>query len=161
MQLSYTVADIIKATGLKRRTVQFWADRGVINATRATQSSGQGVHRSFTRNELIIACVLHPLSLGWRGDQTRSLGELIELAKILRTLLRTPVTHRDFDEAISSDDDVYLIVTWIFGGGIETAIQNTRQQDKVFPGVIGQLAEQSGRSEVLYLNEWLQPLREM
>jgi hypothetical protein len=30
-----------------------------------------------------------------------------------------------------------------------------------FPGVIGRLEEQSGRTEVLYLNQWLRPLRSM
>ncbi len=72
--VTYTVADVIKATGLKRRTVQFWADKGVIHATKATRGGGHGVHRSFTRDELIIACIIHPLSLGWRCDQTRSLS---------------------------------------------------------------------------------------
>src|SRR3974377_1697488 len=90
--MTYSVADVIEATGLKRRTIQFLADKGVIQATRATQEGGSGVHRSFTRNEVIIACLMHPFSLGWHGDQTRSLSELRELAKTLRHLLRHRVT---------------------------------------------------------------------
>src|SRR5262249_12852881 len=136
--------------------------RGVIQATSATQEGGQGVYRSFTRSELVIACLLHPLSLGWHHDQTRSLGELKELAKRLRLLLRAPVTRGDFDSAIAGEGRFYLIMNWIFGGGIVTAIENAEGKGSLsFPGVIGHLEKESGRIEVLYLNEWLQPLRSM
>ncbi len=50
---------------------------------------------------------------------------MTELAKAIRHLLRTPVTHGDFDDAIFGQGEFYLIVTWIFGGGIETAVENT------------------------------------
>jgi hypothetical protein len=155
--MTYTVADVIKATGLKRRTVQFWADKEVIHATKATQEGGSGVYRSFTRNEVIIACLIHPLSLGWRRDQTRSLGELKELARSLRHLLRF---REDFDAAIAGNGQFYFILTWEFGGGIETWVGDAKYH-KSFPGVMGRLEEHSGRSEVLYLNEWLRPLRDM
>ena len=158
--MTYTVADVIKATGLKRRTVQFWADKEVIHATKGTQEGGSGVHRSFTRNELIIACLIHPLSLGWRRDQTRSLGELKELARALRNLLRLAVTREDFDAAVAGNGQFYLILTWVFGGGIETWVGDAKDHNS-FPGVMGRLEELSGRSEVLYLNNWLKPLREM
>ena len=106
--MAYTVADIIKATGAKRRTVQFWADKGIIRPTRATQEGGHGVHRSFTRDELIIACLIHPVSLGWRGDQTRSLGEMKELATALRHLLKQSVTRDDFDDATAGKGQFYF-----------------------------------------------------
>jgi hypothetical protein len=158
--MTYTVADVIKATGLKRRTVQFWADKGVIQATRATQEGGHGIHRSFNRTELIIACLLHPFSLGWHRNQTRSLGELKELSRMLRDLLRTPADRDEFERAVSGKGQFYLVLTWIFGGGIETWIGDAKEKDKLFfPGVMAQLEKHSGRSEVLYLNEWLQPLR--
>src|SRR5262249_11177957 len=147
--VTYTVADVIEATGLKRRTVQFWADKGVIQATSATQEGGQGVHRSFTRNELVIACLLHPLSLGWPKDQTRSLGELKEVAKTLRHLVRASVTRDDFNGAIAGKGRFYLILTWIFGGGIETWVGDAKDHNS-FPGVMERLKELSGRSEVLY-----------
>jgi DNA-binding transcriptional MerR regulator len=160
--VTYTVADVIKATGLKRRTIQFWADNGVIQATRATQEGGHGVHRSFMRSEVIIACLIHPVSLGWRGDQTLSLGEIKEFASAIRHLLRKSVTREDFDNAIADRGTFYLILTWVFGGGIETDIQMVDGKGQLsFRGVVGQLERQSGRSEVLYLNEWLSPLHDM
>ena len=120
------------------------------------------MHRSFTRSEVIIACLIHPVSLGWRGDQTRSLGEIREFASALRPLLRKSFTSEDFDNAIADRGKFYLILTWVFGGGIETAIEMVDGKQKLwFPEVIGRLEEQSGRSEVLYLNEWLRPLRDM
>jgi hypothetical protein len=159
---TYTVADLIEATRAPRRTVQFWADKRVIEATKATQEGGQGVHRLFTRKEAIIACLVRPVSLGWQGDQTRSLSELIKFAETIRRLLKRPVTSEEFDSAIAGNGEFYLILTWVFGGGIETAIENAAGSAKLFfPGVMGRLKEQSGRSEVLYLNEWLRPLRDM
>jgi len=167
--MTYTVADVIKATGLKRRTVQFWADKGVIQATRATQEGGSGVHRSFTRNEVIIACLMHPFSLGWHGDQTRSLSELREMAKTLRHLLRSRVTAEDLEAAIKGQGSFYLVFFWRFGQtpgsgkptSIETWLEDVQKGKLAFPGIFGTLEEWSGRAEVLYLNEWLQPLSGM
>jgi DNA-binding transcriptional MerR regulator len=165
--MTYTVADVINATGLKRRTVQFWADKGVIQATRATQEGGSGVHRLFTRNEVIIACLMHPFSLGWHGDQTRSLSELRELAKTLRHLLRS--VAEDFEAAINGQGSFYLVFFWRFGQtpgsghptSIETWMEDVQKAKLIFPGIFGTLEDWSGRAEVLYVNEWLQPLRNM
>jgi DNA-binding transcriptional MerR regulator len=165
--VSYTVADVINATGLKRRTVQFWADRGVIRATKATQEGGSGVHRSFTRNELIVACILHPIALGWQGDQTRTLSELTQVANHIRLLVKAPVACDDFEQAIAGTGQFYLILTWIFGDeikvtSVETAMPNLREAKSYdFRAMFQTLEQTPGRSEVLYLNEWLRPLREV
>jgi DNA-binding transcriptional MerR regulator len=165
--MTYSVADVIEATGLKRRTIQFWADKGVIQATRATQEGGSGVHRSFTRNEVIIACLMHPFSLGWHGDQTRSLSELREVAKTLRHLLRA--FAEDFEAAIKAQGSFYLVLFWRFGQtpgsgqptSIDTWLEDVQKGKPFFPGIFGTLEKWSGRAEVLYLNEWLQPLSSM
>jgi DNA-binding transcriptional MerR regulator len=163
---TYTVMDVIKAANiikaapLKRRTVQFWSDRGVIRADRET--GGSGDYRSFSRTELIIACIIHPLSIGWQGDQTRRISELKDLAKYLRPLIKRPPTCDDFENAIAGNADFYLIVTWEFGGGIVGSIEPIPTKGQIhFPGPMKSLEWQSGRSEVLYLNEWLRPLRDM
>jgi hypothetical protein len=162
--LAYTVADIIKATGAKRRTVQFWADREIIRATKATQEGGPGVHRSFTRDELIIACLIHPLSLGWREDQTRSVGELIQVASSIRMQLKHDFSREDFERAIAGDGKFYLVITWLFGARSPPEYWVAEVPPKgqlFFPAAMATLEQHPGRCEVLYLNDWLRLLRNM
>ena len=160
--MAYTVATLIRLTGAKRRTVQFWADQGLIHATKATQEQGPGVHRTFTRGEAIIACLIHPFSLGWRGDQSRSISELREIANTIRRLLKPPVTRADFERAIIGDGQIYLVLTWVFGGGIEINMPNFGEVKSYdFQATFSTLEKTPGRGEVLYLNEWLKPLRDV
>lgn len=63
MQTEFTLADLTKLTGVKRRTVQLWAEAAVIEAMADTERAGTGVHRRFSRQEAMIACVLAPLTL--------------------------------------------------------------------------------------------------
>lgn len=154
------MADLIKATKVSPRTIKFWVDQGLIRATKASEGGGHGVHRQFTRNELILACLLLPLSIGWRGDQTRALSELKELAKQVRFVIATE--QECIERAIAGRRPYYLFLTWIFGGGISSWVTPTHYvKELCFPGVIGELEENPGRAEVLYLNQWLSPLRNM
>jgi hypothetical protein len=158
--VTYTVADLIKATDAKPRTIKFWVDRGLIRATKASEGGGHGVHRQFTRNELILACLLYPLAMGWRGDQTRTISELVELAKSIRVAIHA---ERDvFERAVSGREHFYLVLIWIFGGQIQTWVTPTHKARRLyFPGVVAELETHPGRAEALYLNGWLQPLRKM
>jgi len=154
------VADLIKATNASPRTIKFWVDQGLIRATKASEGGGHGVHRQFTRNELILACLLLPLSIGWRGDQTRTLSELKELAKEVRFVIA--IEQECIEKAIEGRRPYYLVLTWIFEGGISSWVTPTHYAKELyFPGVIGELEENPGRAEVLYLNQWLSPLRNM
>jgi DNA-binding transcriptional MerR regulator len=158
--LTYTVADLIKATETNPRTIKFWVDHGLIRATKASEGGGHGVHRQFTRNELILACLLLPLSIGWRGDQTRTLSELKAIAEQLRLVIA--VEKECIEKAIEGRKPYYLVLTWIFGGEINSWVTPTHHvKEMYFPGVIGDLEERPGRAEVLYLNQWLRPVRNM
>jgi hypothetical protein len=159
--VAYTVADLIKATDARPRTIKFWVDRGLIRATKASEGGGHGVHRQFTRNELILACLLLPLAMGRRGDQTRTISELEELAKSIRVAIHA---EQDvLEEAVAGREHHYLILTWIFGGTISTWVTPPAgvAKELYFPGVVSELQTHPGRAEVLYLNMWLQPLRNM
>jgi len=157
----YTVADLVKATNAKPRTIKFWVDRGLIRATKASEGGGHGVHRQFTRSEIILACLLLPLALGRRGNQTRTISELEELARAIRFAIR--VEEDVFEEAIAGREHHYLILTWIFGRQIGTWITPPAGKAKFlyFPGVVAELQTHPGRSEVLYLHMWLQHLRNL
>jgi hypothetical protein len=58
----YSLADLTRMSGAKRRTVQLWAEGGVLVAEPATERQGSGVHRAFSRNEAIIVLILSRLT---------------------------------------------------------------------------------------------------
>ena len=57
-----TLADIVKATGAKPRTVQLWADAGVIVPEPGSDREGSGRHRQFSKIEVAIACIVAPFA---------------------------------------------------------------------------------------------------
>jgi hypothetical protein len=82
----YTLADLTRITGAKRRTVQLWAEAGVIRARPATERGGTGVHRQFSIEEAFIACVMTAFV-----ELRMGIGTLLKLSKLLRgTLKETP-----------------------------------------------------------------------
>jgi hypothetical protein len=58
-----TLADIVKATGSKPRTVQLWADAGVIVPEPGSDREGSGRHRQFSKREVAIACIVAPFAV--------------------------------------------------------------------------------------------------
>jgi DNA-binding transcriptional MerR regulator len=154
--MSYSVSDIAKATGLKTRTIQFWADKGVMRASPVTTDAGKGNHRSFSADELIIACLVHPLSLGHKGNQVRSIGELKEISKTLRSLVKSPATKDYFEEVIAGKDTCFLTLIWLVGHGIQTYIQSAKEGSAEIAKVLSGLAKEPGRAETICLNPWIE-----
>ena len=65
-----TLGEVVKLTGAKRRSVQLWADSGVINAVAGTDRAGTGRHRRFAEDEVRLISLLVPLAklgvpIGW------------------------------------------------------------------------------------------------
>jgi DNA-binding transcriptional MerR regulator len=157
--MSYSVSDIAKATGLKTRTIQFWADKGVMRASSVTTDAGKGTHRSFSADELIIACLVHPLSLGHKGNQVRSIGELKEISKNLRSLVKGQATKDYFQRAIDGKDKCFLTLIWFFGKEmirIETHIQSEREGQTSISALLHDLANAPGRAETICINPWIE-----
>ena len=66
----YELSDIVRIMVGRKRTVQFWAEVGAIKADPVTERAGSGVHRTFSKVEVVIACVLngfarHGISVGF------------------------------------------------------------------------------------------------
>ena len=80
--LDYSLADIVRISGGKRRSVQLWAEAGAIRAFSRTDRQGTGTHRRFSRDEVIIACCLDSLARRQVG-----IGELIRIGRGLRKFL--------------------------------------------------------------------------
>ncbi|WP_156795703.1 hypothetical protein [Bradyrhizobium icense] len=94
MMESYSLGDLVNITGAKRRSIQLWADAGVIQAERGTERAGTGTHRRFSRREAIVACVIHPFA-----ERQISIGELLSISAIIRASLLT--TPEQFELAIA------------------------------------------------------------
>ena len=62
MDQTFTVSEIARFIGEKPRTVQFWAEVGVLRPIEESFRKGKGVHRRFSRVEIDYANVAHLLS---------------------------------------------------------------------------------------------------
>jgi hypothetical protein len=78
----FSLAEVVKRTGAKRRAIQLWADGGVILATPETDRAGTGHHRTFEPQEVQIAAILAPLA-----QLQISIGVLKRFAGVLRQAL--------------------------------------------------------------------------
>ncbi|HEV2899394.1 MAG TPA: hypothetical protein VGX71_16480 [Pseudaminobacter sp.] len=101
MQTEFSLADLTRVTGAKRRSVQLWAEAGVIEAIPETERAGTGVHRTFSREEAIIACIITPLA-----SMKISIGELKTLAKYVRELIKSE--PGSIGQAVAGDP-VYIL----------------------------------------------------
>ena len=78
----HTLADVVRRTGAKRRSVQLWADAGVIKSLPDTFLMGSGVHRLFDERELEIAALVGALA-----ELSISIGALKFFADQIRPIL--------------------------------------------------------------------------
>jgi hypothetical protein len=95
---SYSLGDLTAITGAKRRSIQLWADRGVIEAFASTANAGTGIHRAFSRREVIIACVIHPFA-----ERQIAIGELLAISGLVRQSIR--MTPEPYEAAIAGAGD--------------------------------------------------------
>jgi hypothetical protein len=105
--MGYTLVDLVRISGAKRRSIQLWADAGVINAYTSTERKGTGTHRRFRRDEVIIACIINVFSM-----RQVAIGELRRLASGLRRFLKWGGNRDRLEGAVSGFEPSYLIITW-------------------------------------------------
>lgn len=101
---SYSLGDLVDVTGAKRRSLQLWADAGVIQPERGTKGAGTGTHRQFSRGEAIIACVIRPFA-----ERQIAIGELGKISAALRRMMLVEPNTKVFASAIEGDGDTMLI----------------------------------------------------
>ena len=90
--MDYTLADLARVTGAKRRSLQLWADAGVIKAKKGTNRAGTGTHRLFSRDEAIVACITHAFAL-----HQMSIGELLTISHAFRYGMQGNIRERFID----------------------------------------------------------------
>jgi hypothetical protein len=107
--LDYSLADVVRMSGGKRRSVQLWAEAGAIKAFARTDKRGTGTHRRFSREEAIIACCLNGLARRQVG-----IGELIRIGKGLRKFLNNENSRKEVESAIAwkGTGEPLLFIIW-------------------------------------------------
>jgi hypothetical protein len=101
--MDYSLAELTKIIGAKRRTVQLWAEGGVIQALPGTDRAGTGTHRRFSRDEAIIGCFVHAFS----GELQLPIGVLIRLSRTVRGYTENPRFTAIINKAIANQAAIY------------------------------------------------------
>jgi hypothetical protein len=102
----FTLAELTAVTGSKRRTVQLWAEAGAIQAYADTERAGTGVHRRFSRDEAMIACMLSSMSY-----LKMSIGELVQRAADFRTWLDRDAVRGEIEDCIAGKREI-IVFFW-------------------------------------------------
>jgi hypothetical protein len=106
---TYTLADLERVTGAKRRSLQLWADAGVIEAERGTDRAGSGRHRLFPRKQAIVACIIRGFA-----ERQMAIGELLSIADEIRYWLHDGRAMKVIESTINGTEDWMLILeTWV------------------------------------------------
>jgi hypothetical protein len=84
----WTLGQIVERSGAKRRSLQLWADGGVIQSTPDTDRAGTGVHRLFETREMQVAALLVPMA-----ETGMPIGVLRHFAGIMRTAISASVSR--------------------------------------------------------------------
>jgi hypothetical protein len=101
----YTLANLVEITGAKRRALQVWAESGALKAEPGTDYAGSGVHRMFSKEEALIACVLHGFA-----RQEVAIGNLRRVAEGMREgYLRVAHLREAFNDSLIGEGKNFLI----------------------------------------------------
>lgn len=150
-QPEYTLADLTRITGAKRRSVQLWAEAGVIRAKRDTERRGTGTHRRFSRDEAIIACIVHAFA-----KQQMSIGTLLMISKVVRLWMGN--ASGQVESAIGSTRNWFMVYqSDDTGPSIQIMDQRASDQFVSFPA--GEILKKGGFAAVILLNDCLAGLR--
>jgi len=167
----FTLADLTKLTSAKRRSVQIWAEAGVIQAIPETERAGTGTHRRFSRSEAIIACLIN----AWARRQ-QPVGVLQRIAALFREGLENPYIRKSIDKAINGNGEIYVIlrgegagraVLSLAGGAVDIdmsiAVIDGSQDDDIAEAVgrraIEHLERFGSSATVILANPYLERLR--
>jgi hypothetical protein len=97
-----TLSEVARISGAKPRSVQLWADAGVILPVAGTDREGSGRHRLFDIDEVVLAVIMARFA----AEQI-AIGALRAFSTSIRTSLAGNPLLAD---AISGQAEVFLVV---------------------------------------------------
>jgi hypothetical protein len=92
--MTFALAEIAEFARMPKRSIRLWADAGVIKADKDTVLHGSGVHRRFSRTELIVACIIAPFA-----KRKLAIGALNAISRNIRLSMNSKDT-RSFVEPL-------------------------------------------------------------
>jgi hypothetical protein len=102
----FTLADLTRLSGVKRRTVQLWAEAGALMAEPPTERQGSGTHRVFSRDEAIVCLILSRFA-HWGLP----IGKLIWVAGIVRNRVLKDKERRELIDRTIQGEAMLLRLT--------------------------------------------------
>jgi DNA-binding transcriptional MerR regulator len=147
----FSIADVARLSGAPKRSIQYWALSRVIETLPESDHAGTGKRRQFSRDEVIIACVVKSLS-----DKGLQIGRLTFIADGFRNaILRNKLLRQRIEDAIAGDDRVFLSNTE--GHVILLSEKLTGIRD--FFELFEDISEDKPNVDVLFLNGCFKNLR--
>jgi hypothetical protein len=169
------LADLMEATDSTRRKIQFWVEAGAIVPESGTDRGGRGVHREFSTEELVIACVLKAIE----GDHVVPIGRLLAISKNLRPQLSSKIVREELNEAILGRLDLFMVLSptharqgstigWFTVSNSRTTMPDPPNYDVgsylreyLIDGLIADNRRDNCSRNVVYLNPWLSKVRQI
>jgi hypothetical protein len=157
-----TLADIVRATGAKARSVQLWADAGVLLPDPDTDREGSGRHRQFSKREAMIACIIAPFAA-----EKVAIGGLKAIARGLRDDIRfSSGEARVLNEALAARGRNFVQITTFLDDesgktGYAIRLINSDHTNMPLLQFLEEGASGSAKMNIIDLDHVLRPIREM
>ena len=142
----FTLADLVRLTGAKRRAVQLWAEAGAIKADPMTERVGAGVHRTFSQDEAVIACFVAAFAL-----DSAPIGRLILVGADMRAFLAGPYRHT-IRKAIANNEKVFLIYDQVNRYPYPIATLDPDYVNTLHTYISEGMTENNYKANLIYLN---------
>lgn len=149
----YTLADLVRVTGAKRRSLQLWADAGVIRAKKGTNRAGTGTHRLFSRDEAIVACIIHAFAL-----HQMSIGELLNISRAAPRYPDSPLRRIFVEPTIRGESDAVMVFSsWREKGHVLFGVSYSHADDQnlLSQFLLEALSRPEGFASVIKLRTYL------
>ncbi|MGO8738800.1 hypothetical protein [Rhodoblastus sp.] len=145
---SVGLSQLVEIAHSERREIQFWVETGALIPEGHTHGGGRGVHRKFSRDEVIIACILRALANSGTGIHSLKFA-----STALRDVYLKEKGPRSYiEKSISNKAKVYLV----YSGSRDFVLLCDPEKDESYQHIIAPL---SGRDDsyrkVVFLNPWL------
>jgi hypothetical protein len=145
----YTLADLVRLTRAKRRSVQLWAESGALVAEPETERAGAGVHRAFSRDEAIVACVVAAFAL-----DAFPIGKLIHIGASIRDLLKKKEFRGDVLQAVNNERPTFLYYDQKLSPTIIAPFV-----EQFGKHLLGEMNDENVKANIVYLNGCFARLR--
>jgi hypothetical protein len=148
----YSLSDLAKISGAKRRSVQLWAEGGALLVEPGSDRMGRGTHRKFQQIEAVIAAILARLA-PWNI----SIGRLKRIAEGLRSQMESNATVRAIVWGCVGGRGTARIAVFADGG---VSLIGGDDEDKL-ARPLRRLNASNESVVIIYLNEALSKIRYM